>query len=127
MFVAEVKRISSKKTLNKEEQETMKKAAVVAALASNHSWKTYKYLHNYGSFDKDSLSNEVAYAFENGWKNINESDVEEVVNSEYNPHVMSMWIFSALDERKRKDFVTFFEKLKKDQEYGLEPLERQQH
>ena len=125
MFVAEVKRISSKKLLSKDEQEIMKKAAVVAALSSNHSWKTYKYLHNYGSFDKETLNGEATFAFDEGWKNINETDVEEVVNTEYNQHVMSMWIFSALDERKRKDFITFFEKLKKDQEYGLEPLERQ--
>ncbi len=126
MFVAEVKRISSKKTLTKEELEVKNKAIAVAALASNRSWKTYKYLNNYGTFDKDSLMTEATYAFQEGWKNISEADVEEVVNSEFNPHIFSTWIFSALDEKKKREFLTYFDKLKKDQEYGLEPLEREQ-
>ena len=126
MFIADVKRVSAKKTLNKSDLEIMKKAAVVAAVSSNHSWKTYKFLHDYCDFDKESMIAESEVAFTKAWKNITEADVEEVVNGECNQHSLSKWMFYVLDEDKRKDFLTYFNKLKKDQEYGLEPIEREQ-
>ncbi len=125
MFIAEVKRIAAKKKLSKEEMDIMKKAAVVAAISSNHSWKTYKYLHNYCDFDKDAMTAESEVAFNKSWKEITEADVEEVVNGDYNKHYLSNWMFYALDEKKRKDFSTYFEKLIKDQEHGLEPIEKE--
>jgi hypothetical protein len=123
-FIAEVKRIASKSTLTKQELEIKKKAAIVAALSSNHSWRTYKYLHKYSEMDRDALVGESAYAFKEGWKYITEPDVEEVVNTDQVPYNLSMWMYYALDEEQRNDFNHFFVKLRKEQEYGLEPIER---
>ena len=123
-FIAEVKKISNKSLLTPQEQEIKKKASIVAALSSNHSWRTYKYLHNYCDIDRDAIVGETAIAFKDGWKNITESDVEEVVNSSQTPHMFAMWMFYALDEKQRSEFGQLFGKLKKEQEYGLEPIER---
>lgn len=101
-----------------------KKAALIAALSSNHSWKTYKYLHNYGEMDKEAMASEVDYAFREGWKSISETDVEEVVNSDLNPHFFSMWLFHAFCGDRREECSQIFDKLKKEFAYGLEPLER---
>ncbi len=123
-FIAEVKRISCKPSLNPNEEEVMKKAGIIAALSSTHSWRTYKYLHNYSDIDRDAITGETAYAFKEGWKNITENDVEEVVNSSQAPYMFSMWMFYALNERQREEFSQLFGKLRKEQEYGLEPIER---
>ncbi|MCL5427763.1 MAG: hypothetical protein M1321_01120, partial [Candidatus Marsarchaeota archaeon] len=123
-FVSEVKRISCKANLTRDEEEIKKKAAIVAALSSTHSWHTFKYLHNYGEMDFDAMIEETAFAFKEGWKNISENDVEEVVNSNQAPYMFSMWMFYALDEKQRSEFSQLFGKLKKEQEYGLEPIER---
>ncbi len=35
-----------------------------------------------------------------------------------------MWMYYALDEKQRNEFNHLFGKLKKEQEYGLAPIER---
>ena len=119
-----MKKISAKRDLTNDEDELRKKAGIVAALSSTHSWRTFKYLHNYATIDRDAIIGETAYAFKDGWKNISETDVEEVVNSSQSPYIFSMWMFYALDEKQKSEFSQLFGKLKKEQEYGLEPIER---
>lgn len=123
-FVSAVKKISNKKDLTQEEDRTRKKAALVAALSSNHSWKTYKYIYNYGELDKQAISDEAFEAFREGWKCITENDVEEVVNANLNPHIFSMWLFYALGQDERNEYNDLYNKLKKEFAYSLEPMER---
>lgn len=125
LFVGEVRKIVGKKNLTEKEIETMKKAALIAALSSNHSWKTYKYLNNYCALDKDALAEEFSYALKEGWKRITESDVEEVINGEFSPYALSMWFYNAMDDENRSEYNSIFGKMKKQLAYGLEPMEKQ--
>lgn len=124
MFVAEVRKLVGKKNLNEREIGTVKKAALVAALSSNHSWKTYKYLSNYCELDKEALANEFSYALREGWKRVTENDVEEVINNNFNPYVLSMWFYYAVDQRDREEYNAIYNELKKQLAYGLEPMEK---
>ncbi len=125
LFVGEVRKIAGKRVLSEKEIEVFKKAALVAALSSNHSWKTYKYLNNYSQLDKDALVEEFGYALSDGWRKITENDVEEVINSEFVPYNLSMWFYNAIDDRNREQYNSIFSKMKKQLAYGLEPMEKQ--
>ncbi|MCL5100916.1 MAG: hypothetical protein M1122_03115 [Candidatus Marsarchaeota archaeon] len=123
-FIANVKKIVNKQHLNNDEFETRKMATIIAALSSNHSWKTYKYLNNYCELDKEAIVAEANKATKDGWQYITENDVEEVVNANFNEHVFSLWLFYAVDKKEREEYLRVFGKFKKNFEYGLEPMER---
>ena len=114
----------SKRNLTEAEIETVKKAALIAALSSNHSWRTYKYLHNYAELDKHALVEEFNYAQKEGWKRITENDVEEVINGEVNPYTLSMWFYHTIGEEYREEYSSLFGSMKKQLAYGLEPMEK---
>ena len=119
-FVTSVRKIASKKVLTPEETETKKLASVVASLSSNHSWKTYKYLHDYSDLDKEALASELSSAFAHKWKNISEIDVEEVVKANYNPQALSSLIFYVVDKGKRTEYRELFSRLKDNFIYTAE-------
>ena len=125
MFVGEVRKLVGKRDLTDKEKETVRKASLIAALSSNHSWKTYKYLNNYCEMDKDALVEEFGYAEKEGWKRITENDVEEVINSERNPYALSMWFYNAIGDKERGNYNNTYSRIKKELAYGLEPMERQ--
>ena len=115
-FISEVKRISSKTDLSQSEAEIRKEAALIAALSSNHSWKTYKYLHHSGDLRaRKRRPAEFAYAAKDGWKNITESDVAEVKNNPPSPHAFSMWLYHTLDDKHRNEYGQLFDKIRKEQ------------
>jgi hypothetical protein len=124
MFVAEVRKIIGKRNLSEKEFETMKKAALIAALSSNHSWKTHKYLNSFCGMDKGALAEEFDYARKEGWKRITEGDVEEVINGNFNQYLLSMWFYYAMGEDGREEYSPLFTRMKKELAYGLEPMEK---
>lgn len=123
-FVTDVRKIASKNDLSQSEAEIKKKAAVIAALSSNHSWKTSKFVRCLSpEIDRESFSAEALNALNHGWKNISESDVDEVVNGPINRHQFSMWALYALEGRQRNDFLQIFDKLRNELEYNMEPAQ----
>ncbi len=120
-FISEVKRISSKTELSQQESEIKETAWVVASLSSNHSWKTYKYLHHDGEFDNEAFVGETGYALKEGWKNISESDYAEVKNKLPKDHLLNRWKQYALDEKHRNRFSQLYNKFQKEQAYELQP------
>ncbi len=124
LLVTEIRRLAKKKELDIEEMLTKEKAMLVAALSSNHSWKTSKFLHDGGDFDKDSISNETAIAFNEGWKNVTENDIEEVVNSNINDHTFSMWLHYIVSKEERQKYHDMLNALKAELVDGLEPIEK---
>jgi hypothetical protein len=125
LFVGEVRKIVGKRALNEKEIEVMKKAALIAALSSNHSWKTHKYLSGLCELDKDEVSGEFQEALQDGWKKITENDVEEVINGDFKPYPLSMWFYNAIDEDNRSHYTGIFNNMRKQLAYGLEPMEKQ--
>ena len=124
-FVAGIGKLANKKVLADSEISMKKKAVMIAALSSNHSWKTHKYLCGISEgMDKGALAGEAAYAFKEGWKNINEADIEEVVNGSFSQHALSMWMYYVVDESFRDEYQNVYNNLKKEFAYGLEPIER---
>lgn len=123
-FVSVVKKVAKKKNFCQEDAEFRKKAMLIAALSSNHSWKTFKYVHGEGDFDKDAMGGETAVAFNDKWKDISEGDVEEVVNSNINDHLFSMWLFHIIPKEERKEYKELLGKIREDFINGLEMVER---
>ncbi|HUB92390.1 MAG TPA: hypothetical protein VL945_00345 [Candidatus Saccharimonadales bacterium] len=113
-----------KRSLTEKEIETMQKAALIAALSSNHSWKTHKYLAELCELDKDGMSDEFNEALREGWKRINESDVEEVINGDFKRYLLHMWFYNAVDDDNRDRYRGIFNNMKKQLAYGLEPMEK---
>jgi hypothetical protein len=124
LLITDVRRLAKRKEIEDNDFQTKKKAMLVAALSSNHSWKTYKYLHDGGNFDRDGIISEAIAAFNEGWKNITETDVEEVVNSNIDEHMFSMWLFEIVNKEQRQEFWTLLNNLKVEFADGLEPIER---
>lgn len=114
-----------KRNLTEKEIEVVKKAALIAALSSNHSWKTHKYLSELSEMDKEGVSNEFQEALKDGWKKITESDVDEVIHNSYKQHLVDMWFYYAVEDSHRNEYTNRFNGMKKELERSLEPIEKQ--
>ena len=123
-FVINIRKLSTKRSVAESETDLITRAAIIAALSSNHSWKTYKYLNNLCEIDKEGICAETEYAFREGWKSISESDVEEVINSNLNSQQLSLWMYYAVSREKRQKLIEVFEKMRKEMAYNLEPLQK---
>lgn len=121
-FLAEIRKVSKKKDLQEKDNEIREKAMLIAALSSR-SWKTYRYMHDGAEFDKVAILNEAQCAFSDGWKDISEREIEEVVNSEIRDDLLSMWSFNVLGQDQRQKFMNMLQEIKKEFIDGLEPLE----
>lgn len=124
MLVTEIHRLAKKKTPEMSDMRVKKMAMLIASLSSNHSWKTFRFLHEGGDMDRLCMLDEAKNAFSEGWKNITESDVEEVVNANTSEHVFSMWLYNIVDKEQRNEFKTIHKKLRSEFADGLEPIER---
>jgi len=127
LLVNDVRKLSKKHEIENEEEKKIKDmAALIASLSSSHSWKTYKYLHDGGELDKDAIIMEANTAFSEGWKSITEADVEEVVNSNMDDYLLSMWLFYAIEKDKRDYFKSLLQEMKKELADGIEPIEKKE-
>jgi hypothetical protein len=126
LLVAEVRKVAKKHDTNEEEDKIKRKAMLIASLSSNHSWRTYTYLHDGGELDKEAIITEANSAFSEGWKNITETDVEEVVNSNINEYLFSTWLFYAVEKEHREYFKDLLEEMKLELIDGMEPMERRE-
>ncbi len=125
-FVAEVRKVAKKRDFTDRDRALVERAKLVAALSSSHSWQTYRYLRFGGDLDRQKILDEASYAFDEGWRNISETDVEEVVSTKVPEHAFSMWVFCALPKDQRPEYKELFSVLKEEFKDGLEPIERVQ-
>ncbi|MEM3744762.1 MAG: hypothetical protein QW759_02900 [Candidatus Micrarchaeaceae archaeon] len=126
LFVNEIRKISKKKELSASEEQMKKMAALVAALSSNHSWKTYNYLHSDAPFERDAIIEETHNAFEEGWKNISEADMEEVLSGSIADHLFSFWAFNTIANEERRGIINLFSKMKKEFADGIEIIDKKE-
>lgn len=124
LLVTDIRKLARRKELDVREKLIREKAMLIAAISSNHSWKTYKYLQEGGILDRDSVINETVSAFSEGWKNVTENDIEEVVNSNINQHTFSMWLYYVVSKEERQKFKELLDVIKTEFIDGLEPIER---
>ncbi|MDE1825631.1 MAG: hypothetical protein KGH61_00455 [Candidatus Micrarchaeota archaeon] len=124
LFVTEVHRLAKRKQLEAKDLRIKKLAMLIASLSSNHSWRTYKYLNGGGEIERTCMLDETRQAFSEGWKNITESDIEEVVNANTNEYMFSMWLYHVVDKEQRHEFKELHKELKTEYADGLEPIER---
>lgn len=122
LFLTEIRKVSKKKDLQEKDNEIMEKAMLIAALSSR-SWKTYRYMHDGVEFDKVAILNEAENAFNEGWKEISEREIEEVVNLDIREDLLSMWSFIVLGKDQRQKFINMLQAIKREFVDGLEPLE----
>ncbi|MDE1846381.1 MAG: hypothetical protein KGH53_03845 [Candidatus Micrarchaeota archaeon] len=124
MLVTDIRRLAKKKEPELSDMKIKKIAMLIASLSSNHSWKTYRFLHKESDMDRLCMLDEAKHAFSEGWKNITESDIEEVVNSNVSEHTFSMWLYNIVEKEQRTEFKTLHQKLRMEFADGLEPIER---
>lgn len=105
------------------DSETRRKAALIAAMSSNHSWKTFEYLSEGKNLDRNAIAEETRLALDKGWMNITERDVEEVMTLDINEYALSMWLFYAVNKDSRQKYKVLYSELKKEFQMGLEPIE----
>jgi hypothetical protein len=124
LFISDVHKILKNREMCKVACKTTDKAAIIAALASNHSWKTFSYFRDGKDFDRNAIIEETRHAFDKGWMNITERDVEEVMELDISEYSLSMWLFYAMPKDDRQKYKELFGELKKELAMGLEPIER---
>ncbi len=125
LFISDLHKAIKNKEAAKAECMLRKKAALIASLSSSHSWKTYEYFNDNAQFDKEAITSEKRSAFEKGWMEINEDDVEEVISLGMSEYAFSMWLFYTMDNKADKmEYSALFDLVKKEFAYGLEPIER---
>ncbi|MDE1874034.1 MAG: hypothetical protein KGI04_02845 [Candidatus Micrarchaeota archaeon] len=101
-------------------------ARLVASLSSNHSWRIYRYLHDGDPLDKDAIRVEIGAAYREGWKEINENDIKEVLTNPIDEHMFSMILMCLPEKEERHEFKELFEELQQEFIDGIEPLETQE-
>lgn len=127
LFVSLVHKVLKKRELERGDLEIINKARLVAALSSNHSWKTYRFLRNSDSFDKESIKEEIRKAYEDGWKEISENDIKEVMTGQIDEHALSMVLAcGALDKDERREYKELLPRLLNDFIDGIEPIENRE-
>ena len=124
LFISEVHKVIKNKDALRLGSKIKDKAALIAAMSSNHSWKTYEYLRAGINFDKEAVAQETKLALDKGWMNITERDVEEVMTLNINEYAFSMWLFYAMEKDQRQKYKELFTELKKEFALGLEPIEK---
>ncbi|VVB77200.1 Uncharacterised protein [uncultured archaeon] len=123
LFVSHVHKVLKKREHTLEDAELINKARLIATLSSNHSWRVHRFIHNKDVLDKDAINKEVVSAFTNGWKEIGENDIKEVVNSKIDPRSLSSVLQYTLDKEGRKRYGELLPKLKEEFVDGMEPIE----
>ncbi len=123
LFVSQIHKVLKKKEADGGDLRVINMARLVATLSSNHSWRIFRYLHNGEPFDKDAIHVEIVAAYREGWKEINENDIKEVLTTPIEEHAFSMVLTCWPEKDERKTFKDLFEELQQEFIDGIEPLE----
>ena len=126
LFVSQIHKVLKKKEVGGEDSKTIKMAKLVATLSSNHSWRIFRYLHNGDPFDKDAIRVEICAACRDGWKEVNENDLKEVLTAPIEEHAFSMILTCWPDREERKEYQDLFEELEEEFIDGIEPIENRE-
>lgn len=126
LFVSQVHKVLKKKEPDSCDARVINMAKLVALLASNHSWRIFRYLHNGDPFDKDAVRVEVSAACREGWKEINENDLKEVLTNPVEAHAFWMILTCLPDKEDRKEYKDLFEEFEEEFIDGIEPIENRE-
>ena len=126
LFVSQVHKVLKKKESDRGDTRVINMAKLVALLASNHSWRIFRYLHNGEPFDKDAVRVEITAACRDGWKEINENDLKEVLTNPVEEHAFSMILTCMSDKEERQEYRDLFEELQEEFIDGIEPIENRE-
>ncbi len=122
LFVSQIHKVLKKKALDGSDIQVVEKAKLVAMLSSR-SWRTFKYLHNGDDFNKDVIKVEIDTAYKDGWKEINENDIKEVLTLPVGEHSFSMLLTCFSERPERKTLKELFSELESEFVDGIEPIE----
>jgi hypothetical protein len=126
LFVSQIHKVLKKKETGGEDNKVINMAKLIATLSSNHSWRIFRYLHNGDPFDKDAIRVEISAACREGWKEINENDLKEVLTVPIEEHAFSMVLTCWPDKDDRREYKELFEELQKEFIDGIEPIENRE-
>lgn len=126
LFVSQIHKLLKRKDTGGDDLRIINMARLVATLSSNHSWRIFRYLHDGDPFDKDAIRVEIGAAYREGWKEINENDIKEVLTTPIEEHAFSMVLTCWPERDERREFSELFQELQEEFIDGIEPLETQE-
>ena len=126
LFVSQIHKVLKKKETGGEDNKVINMAKLIATLSSNHSWRIFRYLHNGDPFDKDAIRVEISAACREGWKEIKENDLKEVLTVPIEEHAFSMVLTCWPDKDDRREYKELFEELQEEFIDGIEPIENRE-
>jgi hypothetical protein len=126
LFVSQVRKLLRKREITTDDAEVINRARLIAALSSNHSWRVYRYLHHGDPFDRDAIVSEIRCAFNEGWKEIGENDVKEVITSDIDRRKFSSILLYSLDKERIRVYGDLLPRLKAEFIDGMEPIENRE-
>lgn len=126
LFVSQIHKVLKKREQDRGDQKVIRMAKLIAALSSNHSWRVFRYLHNGDPFDKDAIRVEIVAACREGWKEINENDIKEVLTMPIEEHAFSMVLTCWSEKDERQEYKELFEELEEEFIDGIEPIENRE-
>ena len=126
LFASTVQKVKRKRAIEKTDAGVIMRARLFALLSSSHCWHVYKFIHGNG-FDKDAIAGEVGIAMNEGWKDINEDEMKEVITGEIDQHAFSMVLLcSQLEKEERTRYQNLLTELKEEFVDGMEPILREE-
>ncbi len=110
--------------MSAEDIETRNIAIIIASFASNHAWRTYKFLSD-GSFNlnQQEVREEYRDAKNGRWKSITTSDISEVAQNTKINSAFSNWLFFNVEPQFHDAYKKAWMQLQKDFEYDCDTLD----
>jgi hypothetical protein len=127
MLFSKIKRAAANKgPLSKDEQKAMRKAVIVAAFTSGHSWQTYKTLTSPtpASFNSAAVKKEYEDSVATNWKNVTPFDIHEVANTNVSDTSFSHWLFFNVGKDHQEEYKGAWMELKSELEEDCDNVER---
>ena len=126
LFASIVQKAKRKREVGEEDNDIIDRARLFAMLSSSHCWHVYKFISGEGS-DKDAMASEIEAALSEGWKEISEEDMKEVINEDIEEHAFStVLMYSSLNKEDQLKYRTLLTKMKEEFIDGMEPIMKEE-
>ncbi|MEM3841320.1 MAG: hypothetical protein QXN59_01330 [Candidatus Micrarchaeaceae archaeon] len=112
--------------MTKEDIETRNMAIIIASFASNHAWRTYKFLNDGASnLNQQEVKSEYIEARSGRWKSITTSDISEVAQNSKINAAFSNWLFFNVEQQFHDAYKKAWSQLQREFEYDCDTVDKQ--
>ena len=113
--------------MSREDIETRDIAIIIASFASNHAWRTYKFMADGTSnLNQQEVKSEYHEARGGRWKSITTSDISEVAQNGKINSVFSNWLFFNVEPQFHDAYKRAWSQLQREFEYDCDTVDKQE-